>query len=91
MKMIDINKELGITSIDFNNIDINNNTEDNIDDFFKETLDDLDKFDEKAWKKGDGLIFPNYPVFTEKLEGIDSGLYLFAGLSNSGKNNNIII
>ena len=27
MKMIDINKELGITSIDFNNIDINNNTE----------------------------------------------------------------
>ena len=57
MKMIDINKELGITSIDFNNIDINNNTEDNIDDFFKETLDDLDKFDEKAWKKGDGLIF----------------------------------
>ena len=85
MKMIDINKELGITSIDFNNIDINNNTEDNIDDFFKETLDDLDKFDEKAWKKGDGLIFPNYPVFTEKLEGIDAGLYLFAGLSNSGK------
>ena len=51
MKMIDINKELGITGIDFNNIDINNNTEDNIDDFFKETLDDLDKFDEKAWKK----------------------------------------
>ena len=51
MKMIDINKELGITSIDFNNMDMNNNTEDNIDDFFKETLDDLDKFDEKAWKK----------------------------------------
>ena len=37
MKMIDINKELGITGIDFNNIDINNNTEDNIDDLFKET------------------------------------------------------
>ena len=32
MKMIDINKELGITSIDFNNIDINNNTEDVIED-----------------------------------------------------------
>ena len=29
MKMIDINKELGIIGIDFNNIDINNNTEDN--------------------------------------------------------------
>ena len=54
-------------------------------DFIDETNDDIDAFDKEAWAKGDGFVFPSYPIFTEKLEGMDDGLYLFAGLSNHGK------
>ena len=54
-------------------------------DFIDETNDDIDAFDKEAWAKGDGFVFPSYPIFTEKTEGMDDGLYLFAGLSNHGK------
>ena len=86
MSTIDINKELGITSLDLNNINTTDeNAEEQIEDFFEETLEDLAEFEENAWKKGDGLELSSYPIFTEKLEGLDSGFYLFAGLSNHGK------
>ena len=36
-------------------------------------------------KNGHGYSCPDYPVFNEKLEGLEEGLYIFAGESNSGK------
>lgn len=56
-----------------------------MEDLFQTALDDLNDFDDKAWNKGDGLALPSYPYITEHLEGLDSGLYLFAGRSNHGK------
>lgn len=53
--------------------------------FFDSTEQELDEFDEYAWKKGVGYKTPNFPIFEEKLEGLEAGLYLFAGESNSGK------
>lgn len=56
-----------------------------MEDFFKTTLNDYDNFDERCWNKGDGYKIPSYPEMESKLEGVESGLYLFAGESNSGK------
>lgn len=56
-----------------------------MEDFFATALEDLDNFDTNAWSKGDGLQLPSYPYVTAQLEGLDSGLYLFAGKSNHGK------
>ena len=42
-------------------------------------------FDVKAHKKGHGYICPEFPIFNKKMEGLDEGLYIFAGESNSGK------
>ena len=44
-----------------------------------------DDFDVKAHKKGHGYVCPEFPIFNEKMEGLDEGLYIFAGESNSGK------
>lgn len=44
-----------------------------------------DDFDERAWKKGDGYKIPKFPIIEKQLEGLESGLYIFAGESNSGK------
>lgn len=54
-------------------------------DFFETTDDEIDTFDEEAWAKGEGYKIPGYPQMEEKLEGLESGLYLFAGESNGGK------
>ena len=56
-----------------------------MEDFFSTSKKYYQNFDKKAWKKGDGYSIPHYPIITEKLEGLESGLYLFAGESNSGK------
>lgn len=56
-----------------------------MEDFFDTTLDDYKDFDNRAWNKGDGYRIPNYSFMEEKLEGLEPGLYLFAGESNSGK------
>lgn len=81
----DIMKELQIDNIETLN-PINKEEEKVImEDFFATTLEDLNSFDEDAWNKGDGFKLPNYPYVTEQLEGLDSGLYLFAGKSNHGK------
>ncbi len=53
--------------------------------YVKVAQENLKKFDEKAWAKGSGYALPSYPYIEEKLEGLESGLYLFAGESNSGK------
>lgn len=54
-------------------------------DFFATTLEDLAAFDEKAFAKGRGYEAPNFPLFTKYMEGLESGFYMFAGESNSGK------
>ena len=44
-----------------------------------------DTFDQFAHKKGSGYMVQNFPVFNKRLEGMEEGLYVFAGESNSGK------
>jgi replicative DNA helicase len=56
-----------------------------MEDFFATTKNDYNSFDTRAWNKGDGYKIPGYPEMEDKLEGLESGLYLFAGESNSGK------
>lgn len=53
--------------------------------FFGTTLTDYDNYDERCWNKGDGYKMPSFPEIEAQLEGTESGLYLFAGESNSGK------
>ena len=45
-------------------------------DFFSVMIDDLNEFEEKSWNKGNGYKTPKFPMISEKLEGLDSGLYL---------------
>lgn len=56
-----------------------------MEEFFDTTEDELDEFDQKAWSKGDGYKLPRFPEVERRLEGLDSGLYLFAAESNVGK------
>ena len=56
-----------------------------IEDYYSIGKEIYDKFDEYAKKKGNGYEVPNFPIFNEKLEGMEEGLYVFAGESNSGK------
>lgn len=54
-------------------------------DYFNVMAEDLAEFDTKAWNKGEGYKTPKFPMISEKLEGIDSGLYLLPAESNAGK------
>lgn len=54
-------------------------------DYFQTTLDDYKAFDQKAWNAGNGYETKTFPIFDQKMEGMQQGLYLFAGESNSGK------
>lgn len=54
-------------------------------DFFEEGKKDIDDFEKDAWETGEGYTLPSYPIVTEMLEGLSSGLYLLAGPSNAGK------
>ena len=54
-------------------------------DFFSVMIDDLNEFEEKSWNKGNGYKTPKFPMISEKLEGLDSGLYLLPAESNAGK------
>lgn len=56
-----------------------------MEDYFLTARQDYAAFDESAWHKGIGYSLPNYPDIEERLEGLDAGLYLFAGESNTGK------
>lgn len=44
-----------------------------------------DQFDEYAYRKGHGYSVEGFPIFNKRLEGMEEGLYVFAGESNSGK------
>ncbi len=54
-------------------------------DFFNTTIEQYDDFDTKAWAKGNGYSCPNFPMFDQKMEGLEKGMYLFAAESNCGK------
>ena len=48
------------------------------------TRNAINAIEARNWKTGEGYKAPSYPLFTQKLEGLESGLYLFAGESNVG-------
>lgn len=54
-------------------------------DLQQDSLKDLNMFDEHAWNKGDGYTSEKFQDLSNKLEGMDSGLYLLAAESNVGK------
>ena len=54
-------------------------------DFFTVMVEDLNEFEEKSWSKGNGYKTPKFPMISDKLEGLDSGLYLLPAESNAGK------
>ena len=43
------------------------------------------RFQQKARSRGTGYHCPSFPMFDEAMEGLQSGLYMFAGESNGGK------
>ncbi len=53
-------------------------------DVMQSTIDDYDAFDARAWNKGDGYK-SGFPIFDEKLEGLEEGLYVIGAESNVGK------
>ena len=48
------------------------------------------KFQKKARMRGTGYHCPNYPLFDRYMEGLESGMYLFAGESNTGKSASVL-
>lgn len=66
-------------------VEFNEKTEVPMEDFFATTEDELDEFDEHSQNKGEGYKVPNFPIFEKRMEGLEAGLYIFAGESNSGK------
>lgn len=56
-----------------------------MEDFFETTADELEEFEQYTWNKGEGYKVPGFPILEQKIEGLEAGLYLFAGESNSGK------
>jgi len=54
-------------------------------DFIATTYDDYEAFNTKAWNAGNGYETGTFPIFDEKMEGLEQGLFLFAGESNHGK------
>jgi len=53
----------------------------------KRNQDRFYQFEEKARARGTGYHCPNFPMFDRAMEGLQSGLFMFAGESNHGKTN----
>ena len=56
-----------------------------IQDYYSNMANDIDAFDELAWKNKSGYDTPNFPMFTKGLEGWSPGFYTFAAQPNAGK------
>lgn len=54
-------------------------------DFFQNMCNDIDNFDKEAWSNKTGWVSPNFPSFTNGLEGWSPGFYAWCGPSNHGK------
>lgn len=76
----DINQVLKDEGMEFNE-----ETQVSIEDFFNTSDSIYDEFEEYVMNKGNGFSCPHFKMFDEKMEGLESGLYMFAGESNSGK------
>lgn len=72
------------SGIDLESI-VNNENEVEMEDFFATTLEDYSEFDRFCWNRGEGWKVPIAPLLEEKIEGLEPGMYLFAGESNTGK------
>ena len=53
--------------------------------FFETTIPQYETFDEESWKKGQGYCTKTFPIFDKAMEGLENGMFLFAGPSNHGK------
>ena len=51
----------------------------------EESAKRMSNIQERCITTGEGYSCPTYPLFNERMEGLTSGLYMFAGESNSGK------
>lgn len=45
----------------------------------------INDFNQNAWTTGTGYEAPNFPMWSEKMEGLENGFYIFAGFANAGK------
>ena len=54
-------------------------------DFYSLASQIYDSFDIAAHNKGTGYMTTSFPLLNAKTEGLEEGLYIFAGESNSGK------
>ena len=55
-------------------------------DYWNTTAEQYQKFNEDSWRAGVGYMLPDeYPIFNSAMEGLQSGMYLFAAESNVGK------
>ena len=54
-------------------------------DVFEAARQYIDDFDQSCQGEGDGYEAPHFPMWSEKMEGLQNGFYIFAGYSNSGK------
>lgn len=64
---------------------LKDDNEEIMEDYYSLGKEIYDEFDEYAHKKGHGYLTLDFPIFNQKLEGLEEGLYIFAGESNSGK------
>lgn len=60
-------------------------TDTKAEDYFSLAEGIYDRFDLNAYNKGQGYSSKSFPLFDKHLEGLDEGLVIFAGESNSGK------
>jgi len=63
----------------------NNLTETQPEDYIEVSKQQIIDFDCNSWKKGRGWEIPEYPMFNEAMEGLETGMFLVAGESNGGK------
>lgn len=64
---------------------INNKYEVQMQDFIELSKNRIDEFDVKARLKKNGYESTKFPLFTQNIEGLSTGFYIFAGPANSGK------
>ena len=64
---------------------LQDNNEVVVQDYYSLAESIYDQLDINAHNKGNGYSCPEFPVLNNKLEGLEEGLYIFAGESNSGK------
>lgn len=70
---------------DVDDVSTSDDTESTAFNVYRKGLDKYTEFEDRARKKGDGYKVPGFPEIEKQLEGVEAGLYILAGESNSGK------